>query len=287
MEKNNDFRINNLIWPVLLLMFLVIGAIWSNTGFDQNAPLQNLTPNYTYSPAPVYPGQPGDMVSPRTALMVQEGISHVVSMVRPAVVGVSRSVTGQIPANSGLTYLNPYSSSTGPKGSGFIIDPRGYVLSTFQTVGRASTVKVTLFSAGQREFQADVLEVDAKTDLALLKIRGQHIFPSVILGNSDLLEVGDLVLAVGSPFGFNQTVTMGIVSSNRRELNINGIRYPDMIQTDAAINEGNDGGPLVNIKGEIVGINMASFMPDNQFSGIGFAIPINDVLGFVNANMNI
>ena len=86
-------------------------------------------------------------------------------------------------------------------------------------------------------------------------------------------------------FGFSRTVTMGIVSSNRRELNINGIRYPDMIQTDTAINEGNDGGPLINIKGEVIGVNMACFMPDNQYSGIGFAIPINDILGFVSSRL--
>jgi serine protease Do len=100
-----------------------------------------------------------------------------------------------------------------------------------------------------------------------------------------LIEVGDLVLAIGSPFGFSRTVTMGIVSSNRRRLGIDGTRYPDMIQTDAAINEGNDGGPLVNIRGEVIGINMACYMPDNHYSGIGFAIPINDALEFINASL--
>jgi serine protease Do len=97
--------------------------------------------------------------------------------------------------------------------------------------------------------------------------------------------VGDLVFAIGSPFGFSRTVTMGIVSSNRRQLSINGIRFPEMIQTDAAINEGNDGGPLVNIRGEVIGISMACFMPDNHFSGIGFAIPISDAIDFIDANI--
>ena len=114
------------------------------------------------------------------------------------------------------------------------------------------------------------------------KIREQGLFPTAVFGNSDLLEVGDFVLALGSPFGFSRTVTMGIVSSSNRSVDINGIRYPDLIQTDAAINEGNDGGPLVNIKGEIIGINMASYMPGNQYAGIGFAIPINDILKFVS-----
>jgi S1-C subfamily serine protease len=97
--------------------------------------------------------------------------------------------------------------------------------------------------------------------------------------------VGDIVLAMGSPFGFARTVTMGIVSSNRREVNIDGMRYPDMVQTDATINEGNDGGPLVNVRGEVIGINVASYKLNNQYSGIGFAIPINDVLEFINAKL--
>jgi len=206
-------------------------------------------------------------------------------MVRPAVVGVSRPASGQIQPNTGLTYINPYSGSSGSMGSGFIIDRRGYVLTTFQTVGSAGAVNVTLFSGSKREYQADLIVVDPATDLALLKIRAQDIFPTVTLGNSDLLEVGDIVLCVGSPFGFSRTVTMGIVSSNRRKLNINGANYPDMIQTDASINEGNDGGPLVNIKGEVIGVNMACFMPDNQYSGIGFAIPINDIMAFINGNI--
>jgi serine protease Do len=208
--------------------------------------------------------------------MMQEGISQVVSMVRPAVVGVSKTSAGQIPAGTGLIYLQPYSGSAGVVGSGVIIDRRGYILTTFQTVGTANVVQ---------QYQADVIGVDPNTDLVLLKVRAQEIFPAIVLGNSNLIEVGDLVLAIGSPFGFSRTVTMGIVSSNRRRLGIDGTRYPDMIQTDAAINEGNDGGPLVNIRGEVIGINMACYMPDNHYSGIGFAIPINDALEFINASL--
>ena len=287
MKLNKNFRINNIFWPLVVLLVLFAGAIWTNTDFFRYTSVQSVSPNRMLTPAPagIAPAQQRDAAaSPRTALMVQEAVSQVVSMVRPAVVGVSKPAADPVPAGTGLTYLNPFSSRSGPKGSGFIIDPRGFVLTTFQTVGKADQVKVNLFSGGHREFQADVLEVDPKTDLALLKIRAQDVFPTVILGNSDLLEVGDLVFAIGSPFGFSRTVTMGIVSSNQRQLNINGVRYPDMIQTDAAVNEGNDGGPLVNIKGEVIGINMACFMTGNQYSGIGFAIPVNDILEFVNAN---
>ena len=287
MKKSNRFTINKFFWPVMALVVLVIGAIWTNAGvvapvtFEPG--VQGNLPPISLGPVPIM--QENNAAGQGVALMVQEGISHVAATVRPAVVSISGTMNAQAPAGSGLTYLNPYPGSSGPVGSGIIFDRRGYVLTTFRTVGKATQVLVTLFSGTRREYVADVVDVDANTDLALLRINAREIFPTVILGNSDLLEVGDLVLAVGSPFGFARTVTMGIVSSNRRGLNIDGIRYPDMIQTDATINEGNDGGPLVNIRGEVVGINMAVFRPNNQFTGISFAIPINDAMGFINAHL--
>jgi len=180
-----------------------------------------------------------------------------------------------------LTHVAPYPGNSGLVGSGFIIDARGYVVTTFGTVGKATRVRVSLFSGNRTEYDADVIAVDPKTDLALLKILANDVFPTIILGNSDLVEIGDIVFAIGSPFGFSRTVTMGIVSSNRRNMNIDGTKYPDLIQTDAAINEGNDGGPLVNIRGEVIGVNMAYYRPHSRFSGIGFAVPINDVLAFI------
>ncbi len=287
MKKNNNFRINNFFWPIAVFVALAVGAVWTNAGVLEHAPAQTMPQSHLTAPAPIQlpSRQQGEMASPRTALMMQEGISQVVSKVRPAVVGVSKTPAGQIATGTGLTYLQPYSGSAGVVGSGVIIDRRGYVLTTFQTVGTAELVRVTLFSGGKRECQADVIGVDPRTDLAILKMRVQDIFPTVIVGNSDLLEVGDLVFAIGSPFGFARTVTMGIISSNRRRLVIDGTRYPDMIQTDSAINAGNDGGPLVNIRGEVIGINMACYMPNNNYAGIGFAIPINDALEFINANL--
>ena len=288
MKKNKNFKINGYFWPSLILGILIIGGILTNAGFVQYAAVQTNNPANMgpVGPAVIAPGQQSDAAaSPRTALMVQESISRVVTLVRPAVVGVTRPNASPAREGAGLTYLTPYSSRSGTEGAGFIVDPRGYVLTTFQTVGKDPLVTVTLFSAGQRQYEADVLNVDPKTDLALIKIRSQEVFPTVILGNSDLLQVGDLVFAIGSPFGFSRTVTMGIISSNQRQLNINGISFPDMIQTDAAINEGNDGGPLVNIRGEVIGVNMACYLPDGQFSGIGFAIPISNAGEFVAANM--
>jgi serine protease Do len=287
MKKSKKFTMNRFFWPGVVLLVLIIGAIWTNAGVVEQGPLRSPPQVSPLAPLPVQvpAAQGGQWASPQTALLIQEGISQVASMVRPAVVAVSGPMIAQMSAGTDLTYLNPYPGNSGLVGSGFIIDGRGYVLTTFRTVGKANLVRVTQFSGGRQEYQADVVGVDPKTDLALLKIRGQDLFPTVVLGNSDLIEVGDLVLAVGSPFGFTRTVTMGIVSSSGRELNIEGIRYPDMIQTDATINEGNDGGPLVNIRGEVIGVNMACYRPNNRYSGIGFAIPINDVLVFINANL--
>lgn len=287
MKKNSNFKINDYFWPVTVLMLLVLGAVWTNVGVRQNDALRIDPPSAAQ--LPVVQTQPLRQENPAvsvTILGVQEDISRVVSLVRPAVVGIFTANSAQNPANAnGLTYLDPYQSSDHSVGSGVIVDPRGYVLTTFQTVGRSNPVRVTVYTGGRRDFIADVVDVDRITDLALLKIRAEDGFTAVVLGNSDLIRTGDIVLAIGSPFGFARTVTLGIVSSNNRQLDINGIRYPDLIQTDASINQGNDGGPLVNVKGEVIGINMACFMPDNHYSGIGFAIPVNDVMAFLNANL--
>jgi len=284
MKKNTNFNIKNFFWPGVVLVLLVLGALWPNAGFVQDSP--QLNPAQTFNPLLQKPepvALQGDAASPRTALLVQEGISQVVAMVRPAVVAVARLKNQAAPAaTAGLNYIDPYQTASGSMGSGIIIDQRGYVVTTFQTVGKDNLVKVILFSGEKREYQAQVISVDTQTDLALLKIQAHDVFPTAVLGNSDLLETGDIVFALGSPFGFARTVTMGIVSSTSRRLNLDGIQYPNMIQTDATVNAGNDGGPLVNIKGEVIGINMASFMPDNQFAGIGFAIPINSILAFLN-----
>ncbi|MBF0228354.1 MAG: trypsin-like peptidase domain-containing protein [Desulfamplus sp.] len=320
MKKNRNFQINNMIWVSAIIAILVIGAVWTNADFMLNRSVggnQNLNPallNQNTGASPMINNgalmnSPNAMnstnnqmqsmtslgnsgASTTTALMVQEGISHVVSMIKPSVVGVSRprasqqSNATQAPAyNGGLSYIPSFKSGSRSEGSGVIIDPRGYILTTFQTVGTDTVVNVKLFSGKEQSYQADVVALDKATDLVVLKLRAQGVFPAVVLGNSNLVEVGDIVFAIGSPFGFSQTVTMGIVSSHNRNLSINGVRYPDMIQTDAAINQGNDGGPLVNIKGEVIGINMATFMPDNQYAGIGFAIPINDIVNFINSNI--
>ena len=157
------------------------------------------------------------------------------------------------------------------QGSGFIISKDGYILINNHVVGDADLIKVKLSDG--REFKAKVIGTDPQSDVAVIKIDATNL-PVLRLGDSDKLEVGEWVIAIGNPFGLSQTVTVGVVSAKgRSRIGIND--YEDFIQTDAAINPGNSGGPLVNIHGEAVGMNTAIFSRSGGYMGIGFAIPIN------------
>ena len=153
-------------------------------------------------------------------------------------------------------------------GSGFIIDKEGFIVTNNHVVENADQIKVRL--ADEREFDARIVGRDPKTDLALIRIEGAKELTPLKLGDSEALEVGSWVLAVGSPFGLEQTVTAGIVSAKGRFIGAGP--YDDFIQTDASINPGNSGGPLLNMNAEVIGINTAIVA---QGQGIGFAIPIN------------
>lgn len=165
-------------------------------------------------------------------------------------------------------------------GSGVIIDPSGLVVTNNHVVENADEVKIA-FSDG-REFETKVLLKDAKVDLAVLAIDGEGPFPSLPIADSDELEIGDLVLAIGNPFGIGQTVTTGIVSAlARNHIGVNDFGF--FIQTDAAINPGNSGGALIDMKGRLVGVNTAIFSRSGGSNGIGFAIPSNMVASFQRA----
>ena len=160
-------------------------------------------------------------------------------------------------------------------GSGFIIDKDGYVVTNNHVIEDADQIKVKL--GDEKEFEAEVVGRDPSTDLALLKIKSaNHDFPAVKLGDSSQMKVGQWVVAIGSPFGLERTVTAGIISAKGRV--IGSGPYDDFIQTDASINPGNSGGPLLNLKGEVIGINTA-IVATGQ--GIGFAIPINLAKGII------
>jgi serine protease Do len=156
-------------------------------------------------------------------------------------------------------------------GSGVIVSADGMILTNAHVVKDADEIKVTL--GDKRSFQAKVIGADPESDVAVLKIDAKNL-PTAKFADSDKLRVGEIVIAVGNPFGFNQTVTSGIVSATGRS-NVGIIDYEDFIQTDAAINPGNSGGPLVNIEGEVVGITTAIASRSGGYQGIGFAIPSN------------
>ena len=227
--------------------------------------------------------------------MVPQNFSALADTVSPAVVHirVEKTVKGGGPV-SGPFGGNPFGGGEqspdffghrfGPErrpdfrqpglGSGFIIDRDGYIVTNNHVVDGADTIKVIL--KDETEFPAKVIGRDPVTDIALIKIEAKGNLPTVPLGNSDDLEVGEWVTAIGSPFGLQYTVTAGIVSAKGRA--IGSGPYDDFIQTDASINPGNSGGPLINMKGEVVGIN-TMIIAGGQ--GIGFAIPIDLAKGIV------
>jgi Do/DeqQ family serine protease len=160
-------------------------------------------------------------------------------------------------------------------GSGVIVDPSGIIVTNYHVIENADQVKVALLD--KREFEAEILLRDQRSDLAVLKIKdANERFPALEFGDSDAIEVGDLVLAIGDPFGVGQTVTQGIVSALART-NVGISDYSFFIQTDAAINPGNSGGALVDMSGRLVGINTAIYSQSGGSIGIGFAIPVNMV----------
>jgi serine protease Do len=216
-----------------------------------------------------------------------QAMAEVAAAVKPAVVNIASTKTVKsqgIPSpflndpffreffgNQFRQFEGPRSYKQQGLGSGVIVDKDGYVLTNNHVVKDADEIKIKL--SDKREFKGKVVGTDQKTDLAVIKIEADHL-PVLKLGDSDKLGVGETVIAVGNPFGLNQTVTSGIVSATGRA-NVGIADYEDFIQTDAPINPGNSGGALVNVRGELVGVNTAIFSTSGGYQGIGFAIPSN------------
>jgi serine protease Do len=219
-------------------------------------------------------------------LKAATSVAPVVKKVAPSVVNIYSTVTVHERPNQLFNdplfrrfFGEQFGGQTQPRshreqslGSGVIVSPDGYILTANHVVEGAEKVKVALAS-GEKEFDAKVIGADPATDTAILKVDAKNL-PAITIADSDKLEVGDVVLAVGNPFGVGQTVTMGIVSAlGRGGFGINN--YENFIQTDAAINPGNSGGPLVDAEGRLVGINTWIFSQTGGFQGLGFAVPIN------------
>jgi S1-C subfamily serine protease len=154
-------------------------------------------------------------------------------------------------------------------GSGFLVDAQGHILTNAHVVANASKIRITLVD--KRSFPADLVASDPDSDLAVLRVSATGL-PQVAMGTSRDLMVGETVIALGNPFGLSNSVTTGVVSASRRSLRTGGREFRDFIQTDASINPGNSGGPLVNLDGEVIGVNTAIVQ---EAQGIGFAIPID------------
>jgi serine protease Do len=168
-------------------------------------------------------------------------------------------------------------------GSGVIVDAKGYIVTNRHVVEKADRIRVKLQdeSPASPGHDAKLIGMDQETDLAVIKIEMDHPLPAAKLGNSDGMEVGDWVLAIGSPFGLQETVTAGIVSAKGRNI-VPNRQFQSFIQTDAAINPGNSGGPLVNMAGEVIGINTAILTETSSYAGVGFAMPSNTVVQVYN-----
>ncbi len=156
-------------------------------------------------------------------------------------------------------------------GSGFLIDETGYIITNNHVISGA--VKVMATTAENKTYEASIAGADEKTDLALIKIEGQKPFPYARLGDSDKIRIGDWILAIGNPFGLGGSVTAGIISAKSRD--IESGPYDNFIQTDASINQGNSGGPMFNMQGEVIGINSAIYSTSGGSMGVGFALPVN------------
>ena len=259
----------------LLLMAIVIGAglgTWGAGAVDLARP--------TY-PKATRAGIQGPVVP--AALPIPSGsFSQVAETVAPAVVNINTVTrwTGRTPIEEffGEDFFRRFFGEVPEReqvqrslGSGVIVDPSGIALTNAHVVDRASEIEAV--TADGKKHKAKLVGVDRRTDLAVLKLQGGGSYPAATLGDSDKLKVGDWVLAIGSPFGLQQTVTAGIISAKGRSIGQGP--FDDFLQTDAAINPGNSGGPLVNMSGEVVGINSAIASRTGQYAGVGFSIPSN------------
>ncbi|HEY5626874.1 MAG TPA: Do family serine endopeptidase [Nitrospira sp.] len=251
------------------------------------------------------PGEPTALAAGVPPAMTQ-GFSEIVKKVAPAVVNIAvtgggetgrgrrplppgpfggppgggdEPPGGELPTPPPMPPPGPHGRPDQSAGSGVILDPNGYIVTNNHVVEGASQITVTL--SDRREFSAKVIGTDPKTDLAVVKIEAKDL-PSVKWAEYEKLAVGDLVLAIGSPFGLSSTVTLGIISALGRG-NVGIADYEDFIQTDAAINPGNSGGALVNMSGELIGINTAIFSRTGGSEGIGFAIPSSIALDIVDS----
>ena len=262
--RPNHVRIALL--SIALLVAVATGYLAIGPAFNIPAKAAPVIPDL--APIGLDPGSSAGPLSGTFAPVVENAAPAVVSITTSAVVKVNNPFGGH-------PFFGQPNQPTEQKrrgaGSGVIVTPDGYIVTNAHVVEGAQQIEVSL--GDKRSFPAEVIGSDPKTDIAVLKVDAAHL-PALPLGNSDNVKVGDIVLAIGNPFGIGRTVTMGIVGAiGRGGLGIED--YEDFIQTDAAINPGNSGGALVNASGQLVGINTAILSRTGSNNGVGFAVPVN------------
>ncbi|QXE90648.1 DegQ family serine endoprotease [Geomonas subterranea] len=255
----------------LLVVFLVLSTILSSCKKKEGALLYESDRKESV-PAPV-------QEVPKDILNTQQAFTTLVSKVTPSVVNISTIGKKKLvrPFFEGSPFFEDFFGDMGrPQyrresslGSGFILNKEGYIVTNDHVVRDAETIQVKL--SNESVYTGKVIGSDPKTDIAVIKINAKESLPAAVLGDSSKLQVGQWAIAIGNPFGLDRTVTVGVVSATGRS-NMGIETYEDFIQTDASINPGNSGGPLLNIYGEVIGINTAIVAAGQ---GIGFAIPVN------------
>src|SRR3989442_1548114 len=254
---------------LLAALVLILGAYWAGARFGTNEPTKVEALPLGGSSSPTAASQRDASLTDDESINVR-----IYRQASPAVANI-------------LTKATEYDFFMDPvpvegAGSGFVIDARGYILTNFHVVEGAQSIEVVL--GDQSRYPAKFIGADQRNDVALVKIdpKGKHLV-ALSLGDSGLLQVGQKVLAIGNPFGFQSTLTTGVVSALGRTVQTSQTTFIDeAIQTDAAINRGNSGGPLINTHGEAIGINSAIYTPTGTTAGIGFAIPINTAKNIAN-----
>jgi serine protease Do len=269
-------KLNRSYVTLALLLFcagLLTANLVSHTGIARAAAA---TPAALTIPSPVQLSNSFTKIAKES----EPSVVQVVSTIQEKRANTRWFFNGQ-PSNGENPFggQNPFEGTPQPRramglGSGFVVDHNGYILTNNHVVENAIRIQVTL-PGDKTQYTAKLIGTDPELDLAVLKIDASKQLTPVRIGNSDAIEVGDWAVAIGSPFGLDQTMTAGIISAKGRDLGERDHQLQRFLQTDAAINRGNSGGPLLNINGEVVGINTMIVSGSGNFEGIGFALPIN------------
>jgi S1-C subfamily serine protease len=283
-----------LLLGILALGLLNLGLILCRGRFVQEMDeasglIQRASLSFPLRPARGFPAAlPIDGVTGATPRVIALQIEAFAQRLRPAVVGIRGGGGGAAPL-----WTQGWGGKPAPAnwsvGSGVIIHPSGFIVTNAHVVAQGPDLRVTVFTGStSRDYAGRLIASDEVRDLALLKIDAPTPLISMPIGDSELARTGDQVIAVGNPFGLTQTMTKGIISARGRSLMIGGRPMQNLLQTDVPINPGNSGGALCNLRGQLIGINVAIYSPlESVYTGVSFAIPINDVKALYGGYMDL